>query len=118
MCACWYRSACQVSMKKPRGSVKTCGLMRYTPGRRVSYTFIAPSLLSEQVPQVLSITILEEGLRQSLQLRRINVAHAIGHLLNTGDLEPLPTLNSFNEIGGLQQRCMSAHIQPGYPPPQ
>src|SRR5262249_21016580 len=71
-----------------------------------------------EVHQVLSITIPEQRLCQALELCHIDIPHAIGGLLNAGDLEPLPTLKSFDKICGLEQGFMSPHIQPRHAPPQ
>src|SRR5262245_30065811 len=71
----------------------------------------------EQVHQVLSISILQEGVRQVFELSRVDVTHAIGRLLNAGDLEPLPTLKGFDKIRCLEQGGMGPHVQPSHAPP-
>src|SRR5215831_18271294 len=72
----------------------------------------------EQVHQVLSISIRKEGVRQALELGRVDVTHAIRRLLNAGDFESLPTLKGFDKIRSLKQGCMGPHIQPRHTSPQ
>src|SRR5690625_783962 len=75
-------------------------------------------LSEHQLSQVLSVVIAPVLLSQCLELPGIDPAEPVGNLLGHGDLQPLARLNSFHEVGCLQQTVGRTGVQPGHAPAQ
>ncbi len=73
--------------------------------------------LLQQIEQVRSVVIGAIG-SQLLQLRGGDITHAIGDLLDAGDLEALALLDGLDKGRGLQQGLVGTGIQPGVAPAQ
>ena len=67
----------------------------------------------QHIQQVLSVTAALQRLGMRLELRRADIAHAPGDLLDAGHLQALALLDGLDEGGRLQQRLVRTGIQPG-----
>src|SRR5438132_13498588 len=66
----------------------------------------------EHVAQVVSI-IVSQARGEVLDLLRGDVAHAVGHLFDTSDLQALPRFDRLDKVGGLHERFRRAGVEPG-----
>ena len=63
--------------------------------------------------EILTVTVLEHGLGQFLQLGSRNPTLFIGNLLEAGYFQALALLNDLNERRSLGQRVVGAGVEPG-----
>lgn len=66
-----------------------------------------------EAQQILAVVVLLEWLGELVNLLSRDVAHAVGDLFETGDLEALTGLDGLDEGCGLQQGVVGAGIEPG-----
>ena len=70
-------------------------------------------IVIQEIQQVLSVTAVLQRGGELLQSGGIDISHAVGNLLDTGDLESLALFDRLDESRRLQQGFMRAGIQPG-----
>src|SRR5271169_6349589 len=76
------------------------------------------SALAGELPQIVAILVLAERLGEPLEVGSGDQALAERDLLDAGDLEALALLDRAHELAGLQQRLVSAGVEPGGAAPE
>src|SRR5262245_36657529 len=106
-------SSRQLSRKKPRASRWTTGSNTSTPGRRVSTTFKASArFVLDRLGEIAAVLAVPQRAREPHHRGAIEPALSQRDLLDAGDLEPLALLDRLDEVRRLEQRLVSAGVEP------
>src|SRR5262249_46400729 len=89
----------------------------YRTSKAVTAAAAGPALLQHAV-QVRAVVALAARLGQALELPGVDEALQQRHLLDAGDLQPLPLFERLHELPRGQQRIGRARVQPRDPAPQ
>src|SRR5690242_14598509 len=68
--------------------------------------------IAQQPEQVLPVAVLGERVAEALELRRVDVALAVGDLLRTRHLEALPPLERLDVMRRLEEGLVRAGVEP------
>ena len=103
---------------RPSGSRPEAGIIQVgTRGLNqqgdVCVTFRRTAIVMDHRKEITTVVVALQGLREPLDLRRVDVAHPVRHLFRCPDFQSLPLLDRRNEVGSLQQRVGRSSIQPG-----
>src|SRR5262245_56303530 len=106
-------SACRVRETISTPSIAGRGPYAWTWNWRLASGLHSILGIVQQAAQVLAVGVVLHGVGDAQDVDGADQAQLVGDLLDARDHEPLPLLDGLDERRGLQERLVSAGVEPG-----